>query len=161
MLIPDGFIHNVQERMNLYSEIDQIENEDQLIRFRDDLKDRFGALPVQVDELFNGLRLRWVSKRLGFERIVLKNGGLSCFFIANPQSSFYETKLFQSLLDFISTTGSIQGLSLKQGRSFLILKKPNVKNLKEARITLERLEEQALEKTKSDYVNAPLTASQD
>jgi transcription-repair coupling factor (superfamily II helicase) len=149
MLIPDAYINSVQERMNLYKEIDQIEDEDGLIAFRNSLKDRFGGIPIQVDELFNGLRLRWVSKRLGFERVLLKNNGLSCFFIANPQSSFYETKMFQALLDFISTAGALMGLSLKQGRSFLIMKKPSVKNLKEARIILERLEEQVLEKLKA------------
>ncbi|MCL4116196.1 UNVERIFIED_CONTAM: hypothetical protein GTU68_010066 [Idotea baltica] len=159
MLIPDAYINSVQERMNLYKEIDQIEDEDGLIVFRDSLKDRFGSVPIQVDELFNGLRLRWVSKRLGFERVLLKNNGLSCFFIGNPQSSFYETKLFQALLDFISSAGGIMGLTLKQGRNFLIMKKQNVKNLKESRIILERLEEQVLNKLKEQYVNPESEAS--
>jgi len=134
MLIPDGYVNSVQERLNLYTEVDQIASEDDLIKFRDGMKDRFGPLPVQVDELFNGLRLRWIAKRLGFERVILKEGRLSCFFISNPQSAFFETKLFQGILEYISTGGTLQGLSLKQSKSYLIMKKANVKNLKAARV---------------------------
>ena len=101
-------------------------------------------MPIEVDELFNGVRLRWVAKRLGFERVILKNQSLKCFFLANPQSSFFETKLFSDLMEYISTTGTILGLSLKQGKTFLIMNKSGVKNLKEARILLERIEEDAL-----------------
>lgn len=159
MLIPDAYIDNVQERMNLYKEIDQIENEEALLKFRDGMKDRFGPLPIQVDELFNGLRLRWVSKRLGFEKITLKQQGLSCFFIANPQSSFYETQHFQAMMDYISTAGTILGLSLKQGRSFLIMKKEKIKNLKEARILLEQLEDKTTNKREVIYAIEDTTTS--
>ena len=142
MLIPDGYINVVQERLNLYTLIDQINNEAELITFRDGMKDRFGPLPIQVDELFNGLRLRWIAKRLGFERIILKEGRLSCFFISNPQSAFFETKLFQAMLGYISSAGTLIGLSLKQSKNYLIMKKSGVKNLKEVRILLQRIEEE-------------------
>ncbi len=159
MLIPDAYIHNVQERMNLYTEIDQIEDEEGLIEFRNAMKDRFGPLPLEIDALFNGLRLRWVSKRLGFERVLLKNQNMSCFFLANPQSTYYETKLFQGIMNFLSSEGALMGLTLKQGRSFLIMKKAGVKNLKEARIVLERLEERVEENTKRAYANDTLASS--
>ena len=139
MLIPDEFINNVQERFKIYTALNSIKNEDELISFRDTLKDRFGPIPIQVDELFNGIRLRWLSKRLGFERIVLKNGTMKCFFISNPQSPFYDTDTFQNILGYVSSKGRNIGLSLKQSRSFLIMTRLSVKNLKEARITLQRI----------------------
>lgn len=141
MLIPDDYINVVQERLNLYSELDQIKNEKELLAFREGLKDRFGPIPLEVHELFNGLRLRWIAKRLGFERIILKNGNLSAFFVSNPQSSFFESALFQKIMGYISGAGALLGLSLKQSRSYLIMKKANVKNLKEVRVLFQRIEE--------------------
>ncbi len=148
MLIPDKYINNIQERLNTYTEMDAINNEEELITFKDGLKDRFGPVPLQVDELFNGLRLRWICKRLGFERIVLKNNSLKCFFLSNAQSSFFETKFFQSFLQYISTKGTLLGLSIKQGKAFLIMSKSGVKNLKEARILLERILEDVAPQSK-------------
>jgi len=139
MLIPDAYINNIQERLNLYTELDNIEDEDGLITFRDGMKDRFGPLPLEVDALFNGLRLRWKAKRMGFERIVIKNGAMKCFFLSNAQSSFFETRFFQELMAYISSKGTIIGLTLKQSRNYLIMTAPNIKSLKDARITLERI----------------------
>jgi len=154
MLIPDGYINNIQERLNIYTELGGVTNEDELITFRDGLKDRFGPLPIEVDELFNGLRLRWISKKLGFERVILKNGHLKCFFLSNPQSSFFESRLFQSVMTYISTKGTLIGLTLKQGKSFLIMNKANIKNLKEARILLQRILEESDPSHKRDTVHS-------
>lgn len=142
MLIPDNYVNNVQERYKLYSEIDMIESEEDLIAFRLGLKDRFGPIPEVVEELFSGLRVRWQAKKLGFERVILKGGKMRCYFLSNPQSSFFETSLFQRLMQYISTGGSVLGYQLKQTTSFLILSKPDVKTLKEAKILLERILEQ-------------------
>ncbi len=142
MLIPDQYVSSIQERLSLYTELDGIENEEELLAYREGLIDRFGPLPDEVEELFNGLRLRWIAKRLGFERLVLKNNNFKAFFLSNAQSSYFESTLFEKLMAYISTTGSIMGLSLKQARSFLIMNKENVKSLKAARQVLERIKEQ-------------------
>ncbi len=139
MMIPDKYINNVQERFNLYSELDSIPDEDRLIEFRRSLKDRFGPIPDPVEELFNGLRLRWQAKQLGFERVIIKGGKMRCYFLSNPQSSFFETPLFQSLISYISSKGALMGYQLKQTKSYLILSKPEVKSLKEAQILLQRI----------------------
>ncbi len=149
MLIPDSYISNIQERLNLYTELDNIENEDELLAFKTKLKDRFGPMPSQVDELFSGVRLRWMCTRLGFERLSLKKKKLRCFFIRNPQSRFYESIKFQQIMAFISTEGKKIGLTLKQTPSFLIVIKDQVKNLKECRIVLDRIEEYATTKDES------------
>lgn len=139
MLIPDRYINNIQERLKLYSQMDLIQSEEEILEFRNGLKDRFGPIPEEVDELFNGLRLRWISKKLGFEKIVLKENKLKCFFITNSQSSFFETKQFQSILHYVSTEGALMGLSLKQSRSILMMIKGGVKNLREAKTVLEKI----------------------
>lgn len=140
MLIPDEYVINIQERLSLYTELDEIETEEALERFRTALRDRFGPIPDEVEELFDGLRLRWVCRRLGFERVVLKGKKLRCFFVEDPQSAYYESKRFQELTQLIATEGKLIGLSLKQGQRFLMMIKDGVKSLSAARDLLCRLE---------------------
>ena len=107
--------------------------------------DRFGPIPRQVEELFKGIGLRWMGKTLGFERISLKGRKLRLYFLGNAQSAYFETKLFQSILAFVSTTGKDMGLTLKQTNKHLIIIKEGVKTLKEASIVLERISQDAEE----------------
>lgn len=137
MLIPDEYIVNIQERLNIYSRLDALRNEDELLQFITDIRDRFGPIPTQVDELFDGLRLRWVCKKLGFERIILKSGKLRAYFVEDPQSLYYETKRFDLILNLITTEGKLRGLQLKQAARHLILIKENVTSLSGAEDVLQ------------------------
>jgi len=127
--------------MSTLSKSDCLEKDDELKALRAKLKDKFGPIPFQVEELFNGIRLRWICKRMGIERLSLKKRKLRCYFVNNPQSSFYETKFFRDFLTFISKKGPEQGLSLKQSKTSLILIKEGMNNLKACRKLLENLEE--------------------
>ena len=139
LLIPDQYISNIQERLNLYTELDHLKNEEELIAFGQRLTDRFGKLPPSVLALFNALRLRWSCKEMGFERCVLKNKKLTCFFVLNPQSSFYETKWFQDFLSFISTEGAEMSLRMKQGNKYLMMIKEGVGSLTEANELMQEI----------------------
>lgn len=132
MLIPDEYVSSINERLSLYTELDDIETEDALTKFEEKLRDRFGKIPPEVKELFEGLRLRWICKELGFERVILKNDKLRCYFIENPQSVFYESKVFHDIMQFVANEGSKQGLSIKQSSRSLILIKDQVRSLKKA-----------------------------
>lgn len=137
MLIPDAYVSNIQERLNLYTELDDTENEAQLQQFSQSLIDRFGKLPVQVEELFEGLRLRWSAKKLGFERIILKGGKLRCYFISDPQSSFFETDKFGKIMAYMNTLKGDR-YSLKQTGNYLMLSIDKVRSLTQAgKILLE------------------------
>lgn len=142
MLIPDTYVANIQERLNLYTQLDNLKDSDELEKFASDLEDRFGDVPSEVNELFEGLRVRWISRRLGFERVTLKKDTLRCYFIANGQSAFFETKLFQSILQWVSTTGQEKGFRLKQSPRFLILMKEGVRSLSRAEELLSGLHDQ-------------------
>jgi transcription-repair coupling factor (superfamily II helicase) len=132
MLIPTAYVENTQERLNLYTELDAIENEEELEEYGQKLHDRFGRLPEQVRELFNGLRLRWIAKVLGFERISLKENKLRCYFVQNPQSRYYESELFKNILRYVSINGKKEFLSLKQTPKNLIMIKEKVNSLSQA-----------------------------
>jgi transcription-repair coupling factor (superfamily II helicase) len=137
MLIPDDYVSAVQERLSLYTALDQIETEEELAKFGEQLRDRFGKLPEQVKELFDGLRLRWTARDLGFERIILKNGKLRCYFVENPQSPYYDSQMFQLVFQFIGTLGQKNGLGLKKSPRSLIITRDEVRTLKGARKILE------------------------
>jgi len=142
MLIPDDYITNIQERLNLYTELDQIQTEEVLEEFAKQLEDRFGALPRPVKELFHGLRLRWVCKELGFERLILKKKKLRCYFISNPQSPFFETDLFNNLLKYVTVSGKEEGLSFKKSLQHFLLVKDGVPSLQKAKNVLESLQKE-------------------
>lgn len=119
MLIPDDYVSNIQERLNLYQALDKLENEAAILNFCKQLQDRFGPVPLQVEELLNGLRLRWVAKRLGFERVVLKKKKLQCYFLSNPASAFFESPTFQSIMKMVASQHS--NFIVKQSNTSLIL----------------------------------------
>ena len=142
MFIPDSYVTNVQERLNLYQQLDKLEKEEDIEKFSVALKDRFGPIPSFVEELFEGLRTRWIAKEMGFERIILKKKKLQAYFISNPQSSYFESPYFKSLLKIISTDHSSEPFILKQSNQLLILIRENVKTLRQAKTLLVKLHDQ-------------------
>ena len=85
VLIPDHYITNITERLSLYKELDSIDNEQALGKFRARLIDRFGPVPEQSESLIQTIRLRWLAKKIGFEKLVLRNNRLTCYFISDAE----------------------------------------------------------------------------
>lgn len=141
MMIPDEYVNVIQERLNLYQELDTLEKEEELQAFRERMVDRFGKIPEPVEELFDGLRLRWLSRQLAFERVSLKNGKLRCFFIQNPKSRFFETPFFKQFLQFMAGEGAKAGFRLKQTSKFLIVNKDGVRSISHALELLRKIKE--------------------
>lgn len=137
MLIPLEYVQNTEERLRLYTEMDNIGKEEDLQAFAQRMEDRFGKLPRQVRELFDGLRMRWVCKKLGFERVILKGGKLRCYFIENPQSPYYESPLFQVLIGFVQQQS--RQCHLKQTGNNLMLVYEQVRTMHQARDILHEL----------------------
>lgn len=101
ILIPNNYILSSSERLNIYKEIDDIETEEKLKEYEIKLIDRFGPIPLPLKELFTVLRVRWVAKRLGIEKLVLKGGKMICYFISNPESEYYQSEIFNRILHYI------------------------------------------------------------
>lgn len=139
ILIPDFYVKDIQERLNLYSYLVKIKDEEGIEKFKRELKDRFGKIPHQIDNLFEGLRVKWICKRLGFERFSLKSNKMRLFFISNPQSSFYDSDIFQSIMIVVNQEKQ-SGFVFKQTTKHYILIKDNVRSLKGARLLLERID---------------------
>lgn len=143
MLIPDTYVNQIRERLSLYTTLDHLNNEGELMAFAADLKDRFGPYGKEVENLFEGLRLRWMGKALGFERILYTNKKLRCFFPADPQSAYYESTVFSRLLTHVNKNPNNLKMRIKQSRSHLILVVENMRSTKEVIGFLKKLEEQS------------------
>ena len=141
MHIPDEYVTNTQERLNLYTQLDEIQNEESIQVFAKMLRDRFGKIPPQVEELFDGLRLRWAAKAVSFERMILKGNKLQGYFIGNPQSPFYETPMFKKILGYVLKEGKTKQMTFKQTPKHFIFIRENVRTLNGARKIVEFLNE--------------------
>ncbi|MFN5635365.1 MAG: transcription-repair coupling factor [Flavobacteriia bacterium] len=114
--IPDDYVNNVAERLSLYQEMDNLQDEAALEKFATSLIDRFGPLPRQVKELVLSFKMRWLAEELGIERLVIKSGKMVGYFLANPQSPFFETEAFQTLLQNALKLGDKCRLAEQNGR---------------------------------------------
>lgn len=113
--IPSDYVTNITERYNLYSELSNLENEEQLLAFQQQLLDRFGPLPAEVNELFNTLRLQWYGKSIGFEKISYKKNVLRGYFVSDKQSPYFESDRFGKVLEFVRNNPSICNLKEVKG----------------------------------------------
>ncbi len=102
ILIPDTYINNTSERLQLYSSLDNIKNEEELQKFTSSLVDRFGTLPMAVEQLINTVRLRWMGEELGFEKISLKNDKLRGYFVSG-KDDYFKSDVFGRILAFVQT----------------------------------------------------------
>jgi transcription-repair coupling factor (superfamily II helicase) len=118
--IPDDYVNNVAERLSLYQRLDGLENREALEKFSVSLIDRFGPLPRSVKELFKSFELRWLAQELGIEKLVIKSNSMVCYFISNPQSPYYDSSLFQAVLQYIQKGPKDCKLSEKNDKLRLI-----------------------------------------
>ena len=101
ILIPDEYVSSNVERMSLYRELDSLETEDALAAFQEKLIDRFGPVPGETQELFNTIRLRKLAKELGIEKLVLRNGAMTAYFVSDQESPYYQTDTFTAVLKYV------------------------------------------------------------
>jgi transcription-repair coupling factor (superfamily II helicase) len=137
ILIPDHYISNITERLSLYKELDGIETEEALQKFRSQLIDRFGPVPQETEALFSTIRLRWLARRTGFEKLVLRNQKLSAYFISNQGSLFYQSDQFNRILRYLQDNPTFG--RMKEERDKLTLSVRNVGSIAAAAESLEKL----------------------
>ena len=139
LLFPDNYVNNIAERLNLYTQLNNLKTEEELHIFEMDLIDRFGELPKQVTDLLNSVQIKWLATKIGFEKIIMKQGKLIGYFINDQQSRFYQSANFTKVLQFVQTNPSACKMKEKQTRSGLrlMLTFENIKSVKQALETLQ------------------------
>ncbi|NNM19624.1 MAG: transcription-repair coupling factor [Croceitalea sp.] len=121
LLFPDDYINNITERLNLYTKLNEIEEEEALQKFEAELVDRFGDLPTQAVDLLNSVRVKWMANHLGLEKVVLKKHKFLGYFIADQQSDFYQSPVFTHVLQYVQSHSQQCKLKEKQTRNGLRL----------------------------------------
>lgn len=101
ILIPDDYVESITERLSLYSRLDNCESEQDLHAFHAELTDRFGPVPAAAEDLFTTVRCRKMAVELGFEKMLLKQETLKCFFVPNPDSPYFQSEIFNRILLFL------------------------------------------------------------
>ena len=135
ILIPDHYITNITERLNLYKELDSIETEENLVRFRERMIDRFGPMPEQTESLLQTIRLRWLARTMGFEKLVLRNQRLTAYFINNSGSAYFQSSRFNSILEYLKTNPA--DCKMKEEKDKLFMTFRDVPDIGEALAKLE------------------------
>ncbi len=123
ILIPDEYVENITERLSLYSRLDNCDTEEELLQMEQEFLDRFGPLPTEVQELFITVRSRKLAVELGFERIILKNNALRCYFINKADSPYFESDIFKNILDYLQT-GTNKAKLKQTGKYFILVMEP-------------------------------------
>ena len=101
LLFPARYIPNDSERISIYRELDSMETEQEIEKFRSKLEDRFGKIPKQGEELIQIVRLKRLAKNLGMEKIILKIGKMNIHLVSNHDSPYYQSEAFGKLLDYV------------------------------------------------------------
>lgn len=121
ILFPDNYINAISERLNLYNELSAIETEETLQEYEQRLIDRFGELPIQAVDLLDSVRIKWIAKQLGLERIILKQKRMIGYFVSDQQSPFYQTEAFSRVLKYVQQNSKSCVMKEKQTKNGLRL----------------------------------------
>lgn len=130
MYFPETYVPGSSERMLLYRELDSIVEDRDLDTYRQRLVDRFGPVPPEGEELMQVVLLRRLGKRLGIEKIILKQGMMNIQFVSNNDSPFFQSRLFGKFIDY--ATANLRRCELKEVRGRRLLHVKSVARVAEA-----------------------------
>ena len=130
ILIPIEYISNITERLSLYKELDEISDEAELQLFQSRLNDRFGVLPQATESLVNTIRLRWLAKKIGFEKLSIKFNRMTGYFAGEKDSPYFQSEAFGKVLNYIQNHPDNAIIQERKGK--LTLRFEGVKTVEKA-----------------------------
>ena len=136
-LIPDTYMDMTAEKIRIYKELDSLTSEKEIEQMKSRLSDRFGALPEELLRLFDIVKIRQLGQKLGFEKIIIKNGVMIAFFISNPLSQYYKSGRFEKILENITLNPKL--FELKQNENRLRIFVRNIESISKAYEVLMKL----------------------
>ena len=127
LLLPATYVPQESERISLYRELDSIERRDQLDAFAARLIDRFGPIPDVAQQLLLVPRLRRDARRLGIEKVVLKNGKMYTYFVDASNVAYYQSAMFGRMINYLNINSRRTHIRENAGRrSFMFDNVPSV-----------------------------------
>ena len=136
-LIPDSYIDLTAEKIRIYKELDSLTSDKEIEQMKARLSDRFGTMPEELLRLFDIVRIRQLGQKLGFEKIIIKNGVMIAFFISNPLSQYYRSEMFSRILENVSLNPKL--FELKQNDNKLRVFSRNIEGISKAYSVLKKL----------------------
>ena len=142
LLLPDDYVNNITERLNLYKRLNELEDHNQLQDFEAELKDRFGDIPAQSEDLLKTVELKWIAQQIGIEKIILKNNKLVGYFIADQSSRFYKSRAFSHIIQYLQENRNFGEMEQKETRNGLrlMIRFKRIKSIEEAVHKLQELQ---------------------
>ncbi len=137
IMFPDEYVSNISERIRLYKELNEIENEESLQLFRERLTDRFGHIPPPAEDLLDIVRIKWIAVKIGIEKILLKNDLLIANFISDQNSQFYRSNLFISIMNYVNRRHGQMTVRQKEAKLSLAIKE--IRSVKSAILVLNNI----------------------
>ena len=138
MYLPDQYVPSSSERMLLYRELDNITDDAGLAQYKARLEDRFGPVPREGLELMQVVPLRRLGKRLGCEKIILRQGQMRMQFVSNPMSAYYKSSTFDKVLNYIGAHPRQCNLKEIAGKRMMVVS--GVGSVEEAVSTLRNMD---------------------
>lgn len=136
-MIPDSYIDITAEKIRIYKRLDSMTGDKEIDRVKSQLEDRFGKMPEEADNLFYVVKIRNLGGRLGFEKIIIKNGMMIMFFIANQMSPYYKSRVFIGILQNINASDRLFNLKQSEGKLKIVCR--GIDSLPKALQTLNKL----------------------
>ena len=137
ILIPDKYVSNISERIGLYAKLDSIKNEVKLQEFITNVSDRFGPMPEAVKDLVETVRLRWQAEELGFEKVVMKNEVMKCYFMPSENEAYFQSPIFGKIIAFVQQRP--RNSKMKEHRTRLILTFNEVNSVDEGKALFKEI----------------------
>lgn len=138
LLIPEKYVSSISERLSLYSQLDNIKDEEGLNKFQTTITDRFGPMPDEVKDLIETVRLRWVAEKIGMEKLVIKNDTLKGYFVSPENEAYYKSDKFGRVLQYLQKNP--KKARLKEVKNKLIVVFENIKTIQRAKEELAAIE---------------------
>ena len=121
MFFPDQYVPSDSERMLLYRELDNTRDDNELEAYRQRLTDRFGPLPRQAEELLHVVPLRRIGKKLGCEKIMLRQGRMLLYFVSQQNSPYYQSDAFGRIIDYATSHVKRCNLREQNGKRSMVI----------------------------------------
>jgi transcription-repair coupling factor (superfamily II helicase) len=132
--------------LQLYSRLDNLSDETEISKFCEAMADRFGPLPIEVLDLVETVRLRWLAQSLGCEKLIIKNETVKCYLLPSDNETYYQSEMFGKILAFVSSHS--QRCRLKETQKRLVLVISEVEGIRKAKDILYQIDQPKINITK-------------
>ncbi|MET3129339.1 transcription-repair coupling factor (superfamily II helicase) [Arcicella rosea] len=137
VLIPEKYISSISERLSLYTQLDDMKTEEELVKFESMIIDRFGPIPPEMSDMIEIVRVRWIAESLGMEKILLKNNNLKCFFVPSENEKYYKSAVFGKVIEYVKQNS--RKCSLKEVKGKLMLYFDKITSIEELKWILKEI----------------------